>query len=87
MQMAGETGGHNPSIAVFLEQRAKHAANGCFARGVTRFFGVRRVAQHDSHAIACGQLAEPGEIGVTPVDRCEIELPVAGVDDRALHGV
>ena len=34
-----------------------------------------------------GELAEPGEVGAARIDRREVELEVAGVQDDALRGV
>ncbi len=47
--------------------------------------GVRRVGEQQPDAtVAAGDLAEQREVGVAAVDRREVELEVAGVDDRAL---
>src|SRR5438552_18240106 len=47
--------------------------------------GRIREQQPDAVVAAC-ELAQQREVGVTPVDRREIQLEVAGVDDRALGG-
>ena len=47
-----------------------------------RALGVRRVGQEQPHALAA-DLAEAGEVGAAAVDRREVDLEVAGVQDRA----
>ena len=48
--------------------------------------GVRRVGQQQPDAaVAAGELAEQREVGAAAVDRREVELEVAGVEDRALR--
>ena len=42
--------------------------------------GVRRVAEHQVDA-AVAELGEPADVGLEPVDRRVVELPVAGVED------
>ena len=45
---------------------------------------VRRVGEQQPHAaVAARELAQQREVGAAPVDRREVELEVAGVDDRA----
>ena len=43
--------------------------------------GVRRVAEHQVDA-AVAELGEPADVGLEPVDRRVVELPVAGVERR-----
>ena len=44
--------------------------------------GVRRVAEQQVDA-AVAELGEPADVGLQPVDRRVVELPVAGVEDAA----
>ena len=72
-------------VAVLPEQCAHRRADGRLRRRESRTLGVRRVReQHADAAVAPGELAQQREVGMAAVDRREVELEVAGVDDRAL---
>ena len=87
VQVTGEAGGDDPPIAVLAEDGPQDGTDTGLARGVTRLLGVRRVAHQQTNAVAGGELTEPTEVGAPPIDRREIELPVARVQDDALRGV
>ena len=72
-------------VGVLAEQRAHRGADRRLRRREPRALRVRRVGEQEADAaVAAGELAEQREIGVAAVDRREVELEVAGVDDRAL---
>jgi hypothetical protein len=54
---------------------------------VPRLFGVGRVAQQDADPLGLGELPDAGEIGAAVVHGGQVELEVAGVDDRPLGRV
>ena len=54
------------------------------ARRVAGRLGVGGVAQQHPTPSALGDLADAGEVGAAAVDRGEVELEVAGVEDDAL---
>ena len=63
---------------------AHRGADRRLRRREARPLGVRRVGQQQAHAaVAARELAEQREVGAAAVDRREVELEVAGVDDRA----
>ena len=72
-------------VGVLAEQRAHRGADRRLRRREARTLGVGRVGEQEADAaVAAGDLAEQREVGVAAVDRREVELEVAGVDDRAL---
>ena len=66
---------------------AQHAADAALARRVAGLLGVRRVGEQHADALGAGELADAGEIGAPVVDGREVELEVAGVEDRRPGGV
>jgi hypothetical protein len=55
--------------------------------GVAALVGVGGVRQEEAHALVLGDGPHDPEVGESAVDRREVELPVAGVEDGALRGV
>ena len=68
-------------------RRAQHRADTGLRRRVTVFFGVGRVGQQQADAFVGRDRADAGQVGATAVDRREVELEVAGVQDHALRCV
>ena len=63
------------------------SADGLLRAGVPVLLGVGGVAQQQADAIAGADAADAAQVGQSTVDRCEIDLEVARVQDRALRGV
>ena len=64
------------------DQRAERLADEPLRAGHARPLGVRRVAEQQVDALVA-ELREPADVGLEPVDRRVVELPVAGVEDAA----
>ena len=67
-------------------RRMRHA-DGALRRREAGFLGVRRVGQQEADARAGREGADPGQVGPPAVDRQQVELEVAGVQEDALGGV
>ena len=87
MEVAGEAGRDDALTALLGEQGAQHRTDAGLGRRVTRFLGVGRVGQQQADALVGGDGSDAGEVGATSVDRREIELEVAGVEDDSLRRV
>ena len=87
VEVAGEAGRDDPPVAVLVEERAQDPPDAALARGVAGLLGVRRVAQQHADALGLGDLADAGEVGAAVVDRRQVELEVARVQDHALRRV
>ena len=87
VDVAGEAGGDDPLAGVLGEQGAQDLAHRRLGGGVARLLGVGGVGQQQADARPRGQGADGGQVGDPPVDRREVDLEVARVQDHALGGV
>jgi hypothetical protein len=69
------------------EQVVEHPADGGLAGRVAGLLGVGGVGQQQADAGSLGDGADAGQVGEAPVDRGEVDLEVARVQDHALRGV
>ena len=67
--------------------RGQHRADPALAVGVALLLGVGRVGQQQADPRPVGQGPDPGQVGGPPVDRGQVDLEVARVQDHALRGV
>ena len=85
VQVRREARDDEPLVGMLAEQRAHGRADRRLRRREARPFRVRGVGEQQADAtVAARDLAEQREVGAPAVDRREVELEVAGVDDRAL---
>ena len=78
----------DPLALVVPEQRTERRADGGFRGGEARAFGIRAVRQQHQHPTGPARdLTEASEVRTPPVDRREVDLEVAAVQDRALRRV
>ena len=87
VHVAGEAGDDDAPALVLVEQVVEHLAHRALAAGVTGLVGVGRVAEQQADAVARRERADAGQVGEPAVDRREVELEVARVQDRALRRV
>ena len=87
VQVAGEAGGDDPpaasarrTVRAAPRRRWSRAARG-------RLLGVGRVGHQQPDALVGRDRADAGEVGAAAVDRREVELEVAGVQDDTLRRV
>ena len=73
--------------ALLVEQVAQHRADARLRRRVAGLLGVGGVGQQQADALVGCDRADAGEVGAAAVDRREVELEVAGVQDHALGRV
>ncbi len=85
--MAGEARGDDPPIPLGGKDRTQRCADRCLARGVAGLFGIGRIRKEQAKALGFGNLTQPGQVGAPAVDRSEVELEVARVEDDALRRV
>ena len=84
VQVRSEAGDDQAAIGVLAHERPHRVTHRRLRRGEARPFRVGRVGEQQPDAtVHPRDLAEEREVRVPPVDRCEVELEVAGVDDRA----
>ena len=82
MQVRRERRDDEAPIRVITEQVAKDRADGRLRTGEARLLGVRGIREEELHALAA-DLAQTRQVGGAPVDRREVDLEVARVQDRA----
>ena len=87
VHVAGEAGDDDAAALVLVEQVVEHRADALLAAAVAVAVGVGGVAHEEAHALVVGDGAHAGEVGEPPVDRGEVELPVARVHQHALRRV
>ncbi len=85
VDVAGEAGGDDPPALVGVEQVVEDLADGGLAAGVAVLVGVGGVGQQEADALVLGDGADGRQVGEAAVDRGEVELEVAAVEDRALR--
>ena len=87
VDVAGEAGDDDPALGVGGEDRPQRLRHRRLGAGVARLLGVGGVGQQQAHALLDLDGADAAEVGVAAVDRREVELPVARVQDHALRRV
>ena len=87
VDVAGEAGDDDAPALVRVEQVVEHGADALLAAGVAVRVGVGGVPQQQADALVAGDGAHAGQVGEAAVDRGEVELEVAGVQDHALRRV
>jgi hypothetical protein len=87
VDVAGEAGDDDAPALVLVEQVVEDLAHRGLAAGVAGLVRVGGVAQQQPDAVARGERPDAGQVGEPAVHRREVELEVAGVQDRALGRV
>ena len=87
VEVAGEAGRDDAAIGLLHEQLPQHTADTRLARRVAVLLGVGGVGQEQTDALVRRERADATEVGAPAVDRGEVELEVARVEDDPLRGV
>ncbi len=87
VHVAREAGHHDPATPLSEEDPAKRLADRALTAGVAGQLRVRRVGEQEADTFGGGHLTDPREVGPPPVDRCQVKLEVAAVENDALSGV
>ena len=87
VDVAGEAGRDDALALELVEEVVEHLADAALGAGVALLVRVGGVGEQQADALLVGDRADAGEVGEAAVDRGEVELPVAGVQDHALGRV
>ena len=85
--MACKTCCNNALGFVFGKQLSQHNTNAAFAWRRTPFLGICTVEHEQTNSIASGQCTKSSQICSAIINRCEIDLEVARVNNHALRSV
>ena len=87
MDMTGERRHDDPTTLLPTNQRGQIATDLRLGAGSARRIRIGGVSHQQPDAGIVGEGADTAEVGAAPVDRGEVELEVARVQDHALRGV
>ena len=87
VDVAGEAGHHDPAPGPGHEDPAHGEPDRALRGREAGLLGVGRVGQEQPDPLGRGQGTDAGQVGPAAVDRLEVELEVARVQDHPLGGV
>jgi hypothetical protein len=87
VHVAGEAGHDDALVGLRREDTTERHADRGLGFGEAGLFGVGGVRQEQADALGLGQLPHAGEVGAAAVDRLQVQLEVARVEDDTLRGV